>query len=325
MTQTTSTAAPRIAISGSLAYDHIMDFPGNFKDHILPDKMHVINLSFLVGELRKQRGGCAANIAYTLALLDTPSAIIATAGGDFDSYRHWLDGHGVDTSRIRAYDDEITASCFITTDRANNQITGFFPGAMRRARELSLKELLPHGADVLIISPDDPEAMVRHCREAREIGLRFVFDPSFQVIAMDGPTLEAATRGAAALVLNDYELAVFQEKTGRTGAAMFELTSMVIVTYGERGSEILTADAEPIKVPAATVSAVVDPTGAGDAFRAGFLAGLVRGCDLATCGRLGSLAGAYAVERYGTQAHSYDRAAFAARYQEAFGDAAPDL
>lgn len=317
--------SPRIVVTGSLAFDHIMDFPGNFKDHIIPDKMHVINLSFLVGELRKQRGGCAANIAYNLALLGTPSAIVASAGGDFESYARWLETRGIDTSRIAQYPEEITASCFITTDRANNQITGFFPGAMRRASELSLAELAPAGAELVIISPDDPQAMIRHCREAKGMGIKVVFDPSFQVIAMDGPTLSEATRGTAAVVVNDYELAVLMEKTGLDQPGLLTLTEMLIVTYGERGSEILRPGCETIVVPAASVAAVVDPTGAGDAFRAGFLAGWLRGFDLATCGRLGSLAGAWAVENYGTQSHDYDFATFAARYTTTFGAPPPAL
>lgn len=308
----------RVVVAGSLAYDHIMDFPGNFKDHILPEKMHVINLSFLVGELRKQRGGCAANIAYTLALLDEPSTIVATAGHDFGDYRAWLAGHGIDVSRIVALEDEITASCFITTDRANNQITGFFPGAMRRARELSLAALAPAEATLTIVAPDDPEAMVRHCDEARARGLRLLFDPSFQVIAFDGPTLVRCARGAEALFVNDYEFAVFQEKTEYAGDRLFDLVSMAVVTLGDQGSHILRRDEPTIEIPAVPISGVVDPTGAGDAYRGGFLAGLARGLELASCGRLGSLAAAYAVERYGTTSHFYTREEFAARYRAAF-------
>lgn len=310
---------PLVLVTGSLAFDHIMDFPGNFKDHILPDKMHVINLSFLVGELKKQRGGCAANIAYGLALLGEPARIVAAAGEDFGEYRNWLAGEGVLVDGIEVFAGEITASCFITTDRANNQITGFFPGAMRRAGELSLRRHADGRTALAIVAPDDPQAMLRHAREAREAGVRFLFDPSFQVIAYDGEQLVEGARGAAALVVNDYEFAVFCDKTGHDARSVLELVEMVVVTLGERGSEIHRRDGETVHVPAVPGVAVVDPTGAGDAYRAGFAAGLVRGLPLEVCGRMGSLAGAYAVERYGTTTHRYTREEFAARYARSFG------
>jgi adenosine kinase len=308
----------QILVTGSLAFDQIMVFPGNFKDHILLEKLHVINISFLVAEMRRQRGGCAGNIAYTLALLGHPSRIVATAGNDFGDYERWLQGHGVDVSAIRILGDEITASCFITSDKSDNQITGFFPGAMRHAGQLSLKELAGDNAGAVVIAPDDPGAMLRHAEEARQLGLPFIFDPSFQVTAMDGPALAAAARGAAMMVVNDYELAVFCQKTGWEGEAIFDEVGMMVVTLGGDGSKILLPGKE-IKVPAAKISALADPTGAGDAFRGGFVAGLQRGYDLEICGRLGSVAAAYAVEQHGTQVHGYTREAFAARYAENFG------
>ena len=308
----------QILVTGSLAFDQIMVFPGNFKDHILIEKLHVINISFLVAEMRRQRGGCAGNIAYTLALLGHKSRIIATAGNDFTDYQRWLDRHGVDTSAIRIFDDEMTASCFITSDRSDNQITGFFPGAMRHAGELSLKELAGAAPAAVVVAPDDPAAMVRHAREAREMGLPFIFDPSFQVTAMDGEALAAAAHGAAMMVVNDYEFAVFGQKTGKEGAAIFDEVGMVVVTLGGEGSKILLPGQE-IHVPAAKIAQFADPTGAGDAFRGGFLAGLQRGFELEICGRLGAVAAAYAVEQNGTQVHSYSREDFAARYADNFG------
>ena len=308
----------QILVTGSLAFDQIMVFPGNFQDHILLEKLHVINISFLVAEMRRQRGGCAGNIAYTLALLGHPARVIATAGNDFDDYRRWLEGHGVDVSAIRIHDDEITASCFITSDKSDNQITGFFPGAMRRAGELSLKELAGDQAGVVIVAPDDPGAMLRHASEARELGLPFIFDPSFQVTAMDGDSLAAAAHGAAMMVVNDYEFAVFGQKTGRDGTSIFEEVGSVIITLGGEGSKILLPGQE-ILVPAARISQFADPTGAGDAFRGGFVAGLQRGFDLEICGRLGSVAAAYAVEQHGTQVHRYSRQEFAERYAANFG------
>ncbi|MEM9554344.1 MAG: carbohydrate kinase family protein [Acidobacteriota bacterium] len=308
----------QVLVTGSLAFDQIMVFPGDFKDHILPEKLHVINISFLVSEMRRQRGGCAGNIAYTLAMLGHDPRIVATGGHDFDDYRAWLVDKGVDVSAIEIIAEEMTASCFITSDQSDNQITGFFPGAMASAGELSLAERAGERAVVAIVAPDDPAAMARHCREAREAGIPFLFDPSFQVTAMDGETLAAAAEGAAMLVVNDYELAVFEQKTGKKGAELFELVDMVGVTLGGEGAKLLLPDTE-VPIPAAKIAGLVDPTGAGDAWRGGFVAGLLRGHDLEVCGRMGSVASAYAVEQNGTQSHGYTADDFAARYAENFG------
>ncbi len=297
-----------------------MTFPGLFADHILPDKLHVINISFLVDRLEKKRGGCAGNVAYSLALLGATPRIVGTAGNDFAEYDAFLRRCGVDTSAIRIIEDEITASAFITTDRSDSQIQGFHVGAMAQAPELSLRELAG-GAEVVIVSPDDPKAIERHCREAREAGMTFFFDPSFQVTHMEGAQLRECARGAKAMLLNDYEHAVFSEKTGFRDDALFDLVDIAVVTLGAQGSRILRRDETPIEIPPATVSEAVDPTGAGDAYRAGFLAGWTAGYDLAVCGRMGSVASAYAVEQYGTQAHSYDRAEFDERYRKNFGQA----
>ncbi|MDX1997051.1 MAG: carbohydrate kinase family protein [Thermoanaerobaculia bacterium] len=308
-----------ILVTGSLAFDQIMDFPGFFKDHVLPDKLHMINLSFLVRELRKQRGGCAGNVAYSLALLGERARVVAAAGQDFAEYREFLVGLGVDVDPIAVDPKQVTACCFITTDRANNQITGFFPGAMSGARELSLASAVTPRTRYAIVMPDDPEAMLRHCREAKAAGVPLLFDPSFQVIALDGAALTEAARGAYAVLVNDYEYAVFQEKSGLDDRGLLELAEIWVVTRGEEGSRILTRGGETLEVPAVPAGEVVDPTGAGDAYRAGFLTGLVRGCDLATCGRLGSVAAVYAIESYGTQNHGYERDEFFARYRAHFG------
>lgn len=308
-----------ILVTGSLAYDYIMDFPGHFKDHILPEKLHCINISFLVDKLKKQRGGCAANIAYTLALLGERPRIVAAAGRDFSEYAAWLDEQGVDVGAILQVEDEVTATCFITTDRSDNQITGFYVGAMARARDISLKSNAGPHPQIGIIAPDDPDAMLRHAQECREARIPFVYDPSFQVTAMAGDRLWSGTLGAKALVLNDYEFAVFQEKTGKNQADILAEVELLVVTLGEKGSRITTRQGEVVEVPAAKISEVVDPTGAGDAFRGGFVSGLVRDLPLAVCGRLGSVSSAYVVERYGTQSHYYTRAEFLARYEANFG------
>ena len=310
----------RIVVTGSIAYDYIMNFPGHFKDHILPDKVHMISVSFLVDSMRRMRGGVAGNIAYSLALLGERPCILAAAGSDFADYRAFLDSKGVDTRGIRAFENELTASCFITTDKADNQITGFYPGAMRRASELSVMKDLAGDKPVLaIVSPDDPKAMVRHTRECREWGLPFLYDPSFQVTAMDGPTLLEAAQGAKGLLLNDYEEAVFREKTKLSEEKLLDVAEFVIVTLGEKGSEIRRKGKPTLKIPAAKAERVVDPTGAGDAYRAGFVSGLVRGFSLESCGRMGSIAAVYAVEHYGPQNHQYDRGAFLKRYESNFG------
>lgn len=317
-----TSADAEILVTGSVAFDQIMDFEGDFKDHILPDKLHTINLSFLVKEMKKQRGGCAANISYSLTLLGERPRILAAVGADSEEYRDWLRDQGVDLAGLKVFEDDVTACCFITTDRADNQITGFHPGAMGRAKELSVIEEVGRGnprPSYCIVAPDDPEAMVRHCREARQAGVPLIFDPSFQVIAMEGETLRESAKGAHAVILNDYEFAVFKDKTGLDDAGVLELAEMWVVTLGEKGSEITLAGGEKIEVPSAKPKAVVDPTGAGDAFRAGFLAGLVQGQELSVCGRMGSVASAYAIENYGTQQHHYSREEFTARYRENFG------
>ena len=310
----------QVVVAGSLAFDNIMDFPGEFKDHILPEKLHVINISFLIPELKRQRGGCAGNIAYTLSLLGQPSRIVASAGWDFADYGDFLRVHDIDVAAIRVHDDVATASCFITTDRTGSQITGFHVGAMARAGELSLGELAGDRAACVVVAPDEPRAMVRHCREAVAAGLDCWFDPSFQVTAMDGETLARAARGVRGLFVNDYEHSVFQEKTGYRGDAIFELVEIAVVTLGKEGSWIRTRDGLELEVAAAELDELVDPTGAGDAYRGGFLAGRMQRRDLATCARMGSVAASWCIESYGTQNHRYAVEAFAERYRAAYGE-----
>jgi len=312
-------AESKVLVAGSLAFDQIMDFPGHFKDHILPEKIHMISISFLVEDFRKQRGGCSGNIAYTLALLGERPSLLAAAGKDFGEYRQWLVDQGIGVDAVAQVEDEVTATCFITTDKADNQITGFYVGAMKHARDLSLAETAADlSPEFAVVAPDDPEAMVRHCREAREAGVPVIFDPSFQVIAMDGDTLREAAQGAKMVIVNDYEFAVFQEKTGLDLEGLLELAEHWVVTYGEEGSEVHLPGGDKVEIPAAKAKEVVDPTGAGDAYRGGFVAGLLRGADLAECGRMGSVAAVYAVESYGTQTHGYTVEEFWRRYDENF-------
>ena len=315
----------QVIVTGSLAFDQIMVFPGSFKDHIHPDKLHVISISFLVSEMRKQRGGCAGNIGYTLALLGHDTRLVAAAGSDFAAYREWLETRGIDLGGVQIFDDEITASCHITTDQDDNQITGFFVGAMARAGELSLRLKAGERPAIAIIAPDDPSAMLRHCQEAREMELPFLFDPSFQVTAMNGDDLSSAARGASIIAVNDYEHSVFEEKTGARGTEIFNLVDMVIVTLGGEGSKILRSGEADILIPVAKVHTFVDPTGAGDSYRGGFVAGLQRGYGLDICGRMGSVAAAFVVEQNGTQSHAYSRQEFAERYAANFGPLPADF
>ena len=308
----------RVLVTGSLAYDYIMNYPGKFQDHILPDKLHMINLSFLVDRVTKQRGGCAGNVAYSLALLGETPSILAAAGNDFEPYAAWLSEQGIQIDQVKVFPQEMTATCFITTDQSHNQITGFYVGAMRHANELSLKAACKD-AQVVIVSPDDPEAMKRHCAEAKEARAKYVYDPSFQVIAMDGEFLWEGARGAYALVLNDYEFSIFLEKTGKTIEELHTEIELLVVTLGEKGSRLMKRGEAEILVSAVPTKAAVDPTGCGDAYRGGFLAGLVNGCSLLECGQLGSVASVFVVEHYGTQTHHYSKAEFANRYQQAYG------
>lgn len=308
-----------IVVTGSIAFDHIMDFPGNFKDHILPDKVHMLNVSFLVDTLKKQRGGCAPNIAYNLALLGERPRIVAAAGVDFGEYRAWLEEQGVDTSGIYVVPNEYTSSCFITNDLKDNQITGFYVGAMREAGSLSLAEY-GNGASLVIISPNDPAAMTRYPRECRELGIPYVYDPGQQIVRLSGEDLLDGVRGTRCLVGNDYEMAMIAEKTGRQPESFLDLAETVIVTRGEQGSTILDRTHGTVEIPPVAARRVVDPTGAGDAYRAGILRGIARGEHPSRYGRVASLAGVYAVEEYGTQSHTYTKDELAERYAAAFGE-----
>jgi adenosine kinase len=307
-----------IVVTGSVAFDHIMDFPGRFKEHILPDKVHMLSVSFLVDNLKKVRGGCAANIAYNLALLGERPKMVATVGDDFAEYRAWLEERGVDTSGTRVIEGDFTASCFITTDLDDNQITGFYTGAMKAAGSVSLLDMLAAG-DAVIISPNDPGAMVNYPKECRERGAAWVYDPGQQIVRLSGEDLLDGVSGARCVIGNDYEMAMIQEKTGRDAEALLELSETVVVTRGEQGSTIMTRDGQ-VDIPAAKARRVLDPTGAGDAYRAGLLRGLVRGNAPEQYGRVAALAAVYAVEEYGTQAHAYTPAEFAQRYRDAFGE-----
>jgi adenosine kinase len=307
----------KIIVTGSIAYDYLMSFPGSFAEHILPEHMARVSLSFLVDSMEKRRGGCAPNIAYTLALLGERPALMATAGQDFADYRQWLESIGVDTQLTKIVDHKFTASFFCSTDLHNNQIASFYTGAMADAKDLSFKSL-DDKPDLVIISPNDPQAMIQYAQECRELGIRFIYDPGQQVARSSGEELRAGIIGANILICNDYELEVIRQKTGLTEADVLYQSEAVIVTKGEKGSTILTQE-HRIDVPAVPEDKIVDPTGVGDAFRGGLLKGLAMQADWATCGRLGSVAATYALECVGGQSHSYSWAQFKSRYEAHFG------
>ncbi len=307
-------------ITGSVAYDNIMDFPGYFKDHIMPDKIHVLNLSFLVNTLKRQRGGVAANVAYTMALLGAPPSLFVSVGAnDWAAYRDEMHALGIDTSYVEVVPDEFTATCYITTDLDNNQITGFYTGAMAHDKARSLKSIPRDEIETVVIGPTEPEPIIKFTRECQELNIPYIYVPIWQIIRMTGEELAEGVRGAKAVFANDYEYELIRDKTGMDQQAILEHAGMVICTKGKHGSVIMTRD-EVAAIPPASTEKVVDPVGAGDAYLGGLIFGLNAGLDLQRAGRVASLAAVYAVESYGTQAHSYTREQFAERYTQDFGD-----
>lgn len=308
-----------ILLTGSIAYDYLMSFPGYFKDHLLPDKLESISLSFLVESMVRRRGGTAPNIAYTMALLGVHTRILATVGEDFEDYRSWLEEQGIDTSSVRVIAGEYTASFFANTDRSNAQIASFYPGAMAHADELSLHDLDGDRPDLVVISPNEPRAMTRYVEECRQLGIPYLYDPSQQIPRLDKDDLRRGVQSALALFVNDYELGMIHKHTGLDLEDVLNYTGFTVVTKGELGATIY-PQSEEIEIPIVEPEHVIDPTGVGDAFRAGFLTGYSQSWDWRTCGQVGALAATYCLERQGPQGHEYSRAEFVARYRRYFDD-----
>ena len=306
----------RIVVTGSIAYDYLMSFPGSFSEHFLPEHIDRVSVSFLVDSMEKRRGGCAPNIAYTLPLLGERPAIMGAAGQDFGEYRAWLEGVGVDTSLIKEVRDKFTASFFCSTDRHNNQIASFYTGAMASSAELSFRDA--GACDLAIISPNDPAAMGKYAEECRTLGIPFIYDPGQQCARSSGEELLAGLLGSKILICNDYEFELIRQKTGMHEADVLATSEALVITRGEKGSSILLKDGR-IDVPAVPPERQADPTGVGDAFRGGFMKGLALGADYETCGRLGSVAATYVLEQLGGQSHSYTWEGFQARYADHFG------
>ena len=307
-----------VLICGSFAYDTIMVFHDRFRNHILPDKVHVLSVAFLVPQLRREFGGCAGNIAYNLKLLGGDPLPVAAVGKDFGPYAEWMDECGIGHELVTRIDTEYTAQAFITTDLDDNQITAFHPGAMNFSHLNDVREA-PEAA-MGIVAPDGREAMIEHASQFAERGTPFIFDPGQGLPMFDGDALRRFLDLATWLAVNDYEWELVRERTGLDAAAVASKVEALIVTRGARGS-VVHAGGASIEIPPARAGDTADPTGCGDAFRAGLIHGLVNGMDWETTGRLASLMGAIKVERHGTQNHRCTRADLEARFRESFGRA----
>ncbi len=301
---------------GSFAYDTIMVFHDRFKNHILPEKVHILNVSFQVPEMRREFGGCAGNIAYNLKLLGGQPLPLGTVGRDFGPYAEWMDRCGIDRSHIKICDDSYTAQAFITTDQDDNQITAFHPGAMNRSHEVRVAK--SNGVKIGIVSPDGRTGMIEHARQFAEADIPFIFDPGQGMPLFDGNDLIGFLKQATWATLNDYEAELMQKRTGKTLKELAGYVKGLVVTLGGQGSRVY-AGGETIDVPTAPVSAVNDPTGCGDAYRAGLLYGLMNDIDWKTTGRIASLMGAIKIEQPGTQNHTITRDAFQERFKRSFG------
>jgi len=307
-----------IVISGSVAYDYLMSFPGYFREHILLDRLDTISLSFLVDSMVRQRGGTAPNIAFTLALLGERPMIFATVGEDFSDYRTWLESNGVDTTFAKVVEGCYTASFFANTDRANNQISSFYPGAMAFATQMSLTSL-PQKPDLMIISPNDPAAMSQYVEECKAGGIPYLYDLGQQVVRLSAEELRRGVQQANSVFVNEYEFELLQKHTGFSADEIIKEVGILVVTLGAKGAAIYTGG-EKYEVGTVPPKQILDPTGVGDAFRGGFVRGMSLGLDWTTCGQMGALAAAYCLETKGPQEHHFTPAEFIARYRQHFDD-----
>jgi adenosine kinase len=307
-----------ILVSGSLAYDFIMNFPDSFKNHIMPENMHILNVCFMVDELRRSWGGTGGNITYTMNLLGGEPVIVSAAGKNGDEYVRYFKEHNIKTDYIYIDPNQLSASAFITTDADNNQITAFHNGPLGLASNISLRDI-KEKFSVAIIAPTQKEVMIKHLKECQELGVEAVFAPGQQITAFDGLELKRMIDQAHFVIGNDYEIKLMQERTGWSGEEILKNTKVLITTMGEKGSIISTSDGEVIEVGVCPPESFDDPTGAGDSYIAGFFTAYQQGLDLKTCGQVGSVAASYAIETLGTQEHDFTREEFCARYEKAYG------
>jgi adenosine kinase len=310
-----------IVVTGSIAYDYLMRFPGRFKDHLIPENLNRVSLSFLVDEMSRHWGGVAANIAYNLALLGHRPRLMGTVGKDFADYRAWLEAAGVDTSPVVVINEVFTASFFANTDLENNQIASFYGGAMAYAKNYSLASTVTGTPDYVVVSPNDPTAMIQLADECHERQIPFMYDPSQQVPRLDGDTLRHSIERCHTLIVNEYEWSMINHKTGMTRDDVLKQAKVLIVTLGKQGAEIYT-EGQCYVIPVFPLpnQAIVDPTGVGDAFRGGILRGMALGWPWDVTGRVASLCAAYVLEHVGTQSHRYTLPEFVARYRTTFDD-----
>ena len=314
----------KIGVAGSVGLDHLMKFSGKFTDSIVAGSLEKLSLSFLVDSLDVRRGGCAANICYGMGVLGLNPVLIAAVGKDWSDYEAWLSRHGVDTSHALVSQTLYTAHFMVTTDDDLNQIASFFPGAMSEARNIELQPIMDKSGrfDIVVISPDDPEAMLRHSEVCRTQGIPFAADPSQQMARMSGDEIKLLIDGATYLFLNEYELALAMQKTGWSDREILERVKVRVVTLGSKGAKVETISGERVHVGCPKEISKVDPTGVGDSFRSGFIAGLAWGLNHERCAQLGALIATYVIETKGTQEYRFTSAEFVARFAEAYGDTA---
>lgn len=315
----TQAAKSTVVVSASIAHDYVMSFSGSFKDHILAEKAHVLSVSFLIDSLKKQRGGVGGNIAFSLGMLGEPVSLVGTVGVDFFEYRDAMNSLGlVDTTGVVEIEGEFTASAFMNADLHGNQIAAFYPGAMSHSREIDITPFAA-GTEYGVVSAGDPQAMMFHARQIAATGSKLVFDPSQQIVILSGDDLAEGVELASVAVGNDYEFGMLEKKSGLTIDDIEKKCDVTVITYGERGSEIR-AGGDRVTIPVAPAEKVVDPTGGGDAYRAGLLKGLIMGLDLPAVGRLAAQSAVYAIEYHGTQEHRYDAEGFVRRFDQSFPD-----
>lgn len=307
-----------ILVSGSLVYDHIMNFPDSFKNHILPDQLHILNVCFMVDRLERSWGGTAGNIAFTMKMLGGEPLVVSVLGKDGRDYLEYLKESNIKTDYILSDKKQSTASAYITTDADDNQITGFFGGPLGQVKNEKIASLVKEKFSLAIISPTDKEAMIQHLKECKEIGVKTIFDPGQQITAFNEIELKNMISQADFVVGNDYEIKLLQDRTGWNEEEILKNTKVLITTLGEKGSVVKTSDGETVVAGVCPPLSFDDPTGAGDAYRAGFFVGYEKGKDWKTCAQIGAVAASYAIETYGTQEHKFTIAEFCERYEKTF-------
>ena len=308
-----------ILVTGSIAYDYLMRFPGRFQQHFIPDELHNLSLSFLVDDMTKHWGGVAANIAFSMAKFGLRPKLMGTVGRDFSDYRQWLEGNGVNCSTVVQLDEVFTASFFANTDDDNNQLAFFYGGAMNHARNYRIADVVDTLPDMVIISPNDPLAMINLCDECRARDIGFIYDPGQQVARLNGDELQRGLDGAHMLVVNIYEASVIYEKTGLSLDDLRKRVEVLVITESEHGSKIYVEN-EVIEIGAFAPKLIADPTGAGDAYRAGFILGMSKGFPLKLSAQVGALSATYALECVGTQNHNFTPADFVDRFRTVAND-----